>query len=156
MAGTARPHPTILTSYDQHSYTWLLTQSAMTNLQMCEMGGSIQKTLWQLCQLVFEETPGELRDKMGVWGCALWMFTQIRLSASGMIMIYRTQNTRCSVKQSYYHISVLSKCPWVLGNHWPTGEKFVCTCICVQHIQVQLCTHNKISFKVGQHVTIAQ
>ncbi len=71
MAGTAGPHPTILTSrIDLLTYTGLLTQSAMTDLQMCELGGSIQKTLWQLCQLVFEETPGELRDKTGVEGCS--------------------------------------------------------------------------------------
>ncbi len=35
----------------------------MTDLQMRELGGSTQKTLWQLCQLVLAETPGELRGK---------------------------------------------------------------------------------------------
>ncbi len=35
----------------------------MTDLQILELGGSTQKSLWQLCQLVVVEIPGELRDQ---------------------------------------------------------------------------------------------
>ncbi len=43
-----------------YTTTGLLTHSAMTDLQTLELGGSTQKTLWQLCQLVILELPGEL------------------------------------------------------------------------------------------------
>ncbi len=38
----------------------------MTDLQLCKSGGSTQKTLWQLCQLVVFKIPGEFRDETGV------------------------------------------------------------------------------------------
>ncbi len=40
----------------------------MTDLQDLEIGGSTEKTLWQHCQLVIVENPGEMRDKTGVLG----------------------------------------------------------------------------------------
>ncbi len=50
------------------------------------------------------------------------MLTKTRLAASEIAVLnftYKTQSTNCSVKQDYYHMNVLSKCPWVLGNHCP-------------------------------------
>ncbi len=90
------------------SYTGLLayighcTHSTKTDLQLCELGGSIQKTFWQLCQLVAVNIPGELRDQTGVRGCVVHMLTKTRLAASGIVVLtitYRTQSTDCSVKQ---------------------------------------------------------
>ncbi len=46
-----------------YTTTGLLTHSAMTDLQLSELGGSTQKTPWQLCQPVAEEPPGELSDQ---------------------------------------------------------------------------------------------
>ncbi len=54
----------------------------MSDLQKCETGGSTQKSLWQLCQLVVLEIPGEFRDETGVRGCTFHMLTKTRLTAS--------------------------------------------------------------------------
>ncbi len=40
----------------------------MTDLQNLELGGSTQKTLWQLSQLVVIAKPGGWKDQTGVWG----------------------------------------------------------------------------------------
>ncbi len=39
----------------------------MKDLQECELCGSTQKTLWQLCQLVARDIPGELRDQNNMY-----------------------------------------------------------------------------------------
>ncbi len=38
--------------------------STKTDLQVCEFGGSIQKTFWQLCQLVVAKIPGNRSERM--------------------------------------------------------------------------------------------
>ncbi len=124
MAGKVRPYPTVLHDKLRWSpdITRIFTLFIMSDLQLYELGGSIQKTLWQLCQLVVAEIPGEFRDQTGVWGCALHMLTKTRLATSEiavLIIIYRTQSTNCSVKQDDYHINTQSKRPWALGNHCP-------------------------------------
>ncbi len=52
-------------------------------LQSLELCGRTKKTLWQLCQLVEKEDPGELRDQTEVWGCALHLLTKTRLTGIG-------------------------------------------------------------------------
>ncbi len=52
--------------YLQNSRYQLLS----ADLQLLELGGSTQKTLRQLSQLVVVEESGEWRDQTGVWGCA--------------------------------------------------------------------------------------
>ncbi len=43
----------------------------MSDLQKFELGGSTQKSLWQLCQLVACKIPGEFRDETGERGCTI-------------------------------------------------------------------------------------
>ncbi len=43
----------------------------MTDLQNMELGGGTQKTLWQLCQLVAVEIPGEVKDDRSVKLCIM-------------------------------------------------------------------------------------
>ncbi len=73
----------------------------MSDLQMCELGGSTQKSLWQLYQVVVWEIPGEFRDETGVRGCTFHMLTKTSLAASEiavLIITYKTQSTKCRVK----------------------------------------------------------
>ncbi len=46
---------------------------SVIDLQILQMGGSIKKTLWQLCQLVVSEISEEK-------GCVLFMFTNSKLA----------------------------------------------------------------------------
>ncbi len=49
-----------MTSYtDLFTYTGHCTHCTKTDLQDCELGGGIQKTFWQLCQLVAAKIPEE-------------------------------------------------------------------------------------------------
>ncbi len=93
-----------MTSYtDLLAYTGHCTHFTKTDLQVCELGGSIQKTFLQLCQLVVVKIPG---DQTEVRGCVLHMLTKTRLAASGiavLIITNRTQSTNCSVKQGSYY-----------------------------------------------------
>ncbi len=45
----------------QTTDTGPFTPSAMTDLQGIQFGGSTEKTLWQLCQLVVAKITGQLR-----------------------------------------------------------------------------------------------
>ncbi len=88
---------------DLLTYTGPFTHSKITDLHISELGGSPQKTLWQLCQLVVAEMPGELRHQTGVRGYTLHMLTKTRLAASEiavLIITYRTQSTKCSVNKT--------------------------------------------------------
>ncbi len=57
-----------ITSYKLLTHK-LFTHSAMTDLQIVELGGGTEKTLWQLCQLIVVEIPGEVRDHRSVKLC---------------------------------------------------------------------------------------
>ncbi len=59
----------------QTTDTGPFTHSAMTDLQVCEFGGSTEKTLWQFCQLVIGEEPGQLRDHTGIQECDMRLCT---------------------------------------------------------------------------------
>ncbi len=140
MAGKVGPYPTVLHDKLRCSpdITRIFTLSTMSDLQILEWGGSTQKTICQLCQLVVAEIPWEFRHQTGVRGYTLHMLTKTRLATSEiavLIITYRTQSTNCSVKQDNDHMNVLSKRPWALGSHCPldsgayTEKLFLRTCV---------------------------
>ncbi len=81
------------------THTKLFTHSAMTDLQILEVCGSIKKTLWQHCQLVVVEIPGEWETKQECEAVHhTIMFTKTRLAIRGRtvsLLTKHTQGTNC-------------------------------------------------------------
>ncbi len=105
----------------------------MTGLQSFKLYGSTKKTLWQLCQLVVIETPGECGDQAVVWGCALHLFTKIEPAGRRRI-VHKRKHTghRLQCKAKHYFVLVNWFSYRSLEKWDPTPERETkhmhCTC----------------------------